>query len=226
MKINRINFVNNEGGPTAAETETTQTVAQTRGAEEAGAESEERPAAKKKKWLSALGNAVFYLAMLLLVLWAVWFSQSSDPSKSIFGFRFYYIQTPSMEPEIPVGAAVFTRHTDPDQIQVGDVITYYLEDTSISHQVVEVLPASDSSGLPWFRTKGIANEEPDPQLVRGDAVAGVVVLSIPNLGFVISWIGNHVLLTIWLFVLVCVLCALLGRLVRSARKRRRGRARA
>lgn len=165
-----------------------------------------------------IGSTVFYLAMILLVAWAFWFSRSDDPSKSLFGFRFYYIQTPSMEPEIPVGSAIFTRYTDPEEIQVGDVVTYYLDDTSISHEVVEVLPASDESGLPWFRTQGIANEEPDPQLVRGDAVAGVVVFSVPNLGFLMSWIGSHIFLTLWLFVLICILCTLTDWLLHSGKK--------
>ena len=82
-----------------------------------------------------VGNVLFYLVMALVLVGAFWFSRSKDPTKSIFGFRFYYIQTPSMEPEIPVGSAIFTRYTDPENIRVGDVITYYLEDTSISHLV-------------------------------------------------------------------------------------------
>lgn len=169
-----------------------------------------------------VGNVLFYLVMALVLVGAFWFSRSKDPTKSIFGFRFYYIQTPSMEPEIPVGSAIFTRYTDPENIRVGDVITYYLEDTSISHQVVEVLPASDETGLPWFRTKGIANAEPDPQLVRGDAVAGVEVLVIPRLGYVMSWVGNHIFLTLWIFVLICILFALIGRLLRPDKPRHGG----
>ena len=169
-----------------------------------------------------VGNVLFYLVMALVLVGAFWFSRSKDPTKSIFGFRFYYIQTPSMEPEIPVGSAIFTRYADPENIRVGDVITYYLEDTSISHQVVEVLPASDETGLPWFRTKGIANAEPDPQLVRGDAVAGVEVLVIPRLGYVMSWVGNHIFLTLWIFVLICILFALIGRLLRPDKPRHGG----
>lgn len=170
-----------------------------------------------------VGNVLFYLVMALILVGAFCFSRSKDPAKSILGFRFYYIQTPSMEPEIPVGSAIFTRYTDPENIRVGDVITYYLKDTSISHQVVEVLPASDETGLPWFRTKGIANAEPDPQLVRGDAVAGVEVLAIPRLGYVMSWIGNHIFLTLWIFVLVCILFALIGRLRRPDKPKHSGK---
>ena len=175
-------------------------------------------AGRKKRIVSTLGNTLFYLLMALLLAGAFVFSRSDDPDKSLFGYRFYYIQTPSMEPEIPVGAAVFTRQTDPQLIQAGDVVTYTLAGASISHEVIEVLPACDETGLPWFRTKGIANEDPDPDVVRGDAVAGVVVLCVPYLGYVMSWVGDHVLLTLWLCVLACFLFALLRRLFRPRRR--------
>lgn len=168
-----------------------------------------------KRIFSAIGNVLFYLLMALLLLGAFVFSRSGDPGKSLFGYRFYYIQTPSMEPDIPVGAAVFTKKIDPQQIRVGDVVTYSLSGTNISHEVIEILPACDETGLPWFRTKGIANEDPDPEMVRGDAVSGVVVLCVPYLGYVMSWVGDHILLTLWLCVLLCVLFALLQRLFRS-----------
>lgn len=168
----------------------------------------------RKRIFHAIGNVLFYLLMALLLVGSFVFSRSDDPDKSLFGYRFYYIQTPSMEPNIPVGAAVFTQQTDPQQIQVGDVVTYSLSGTSISHEVIEILPACDETELPWFRTKGIANEDPDPEAVRGDAVSGVVVLCVPYLGYVMSWVGDHTLLTLWLCVLVCVLFTLLRRLLR------------
>ena len=122
-----------------------------------------------------MGNVLFYLVMALVLVGAFWFSRSKDPTQIHLRVPVLLYPDPQHGTGIPVGSAIFTRYTDPETIRVGDVITYYLEDTSISHQVVEVLPASDETGLPWFRTKGIANAEPDPQLVRGDAVAGVEV---------------------------------------------------
>ena len=176
------------------------------------------PKNKRGSFWKTVGNVAFYLVMALILVWAFWFSRSDDPTKSVFGYRFYYIQRPSMEPDVPVGAAIFTKITDPGEIKVGDVITYYLGDTRVSHQVIEIQSAGEGMQELWFRTKGVANEEPDPELVPAEAVAGVMVLCIPGLGFVMSWIGEHMMMTLWLFGLICVLCVLVQWLVRESKK--------
>lgn len=81
----------------------------------------------------------------------------------------------SMDPDIQEGDLIFTKHTDPEDIQVGDVISFYAEEddfaTIWTHQVIEVIK---EDGVLKFRTKGTNkyNTTPDSKLRTADKVIG------------------------------------------------------
>ena len=93
----------------------------------------------------------------------------------------------SMEPAIGTGSVVFVAETPPGQIQERDVMTYRDDGGNlVTHRVVEKYAAGTSVR---FTTKGDANEDPDPEPVyRGDVV-GVVLFSVPFLGYLVTF-GN------------------------------------
>ncbi|UIO99189.1 signal peptidase I [Halobaculum sp. CBA1158] len=97
----------------------------------------------------------------------------------------YVVLSDSMSPEIRAGDVVIVDDADPATIGEGDVITYERPGGSqlITHRVVEVV----DDGERRFRTKGDANEEPDPAPVPPDNVVGVVAFHIPLIGHVISF---------------------------------------
>jgi len=93
----------------------------------------------------------------------------------------------SMEPAIGTGSVVFVAETPIEQIQESDVITYRDDgDNLVTHRVVEKHEAQTSVR---FVTKGDANDNRDPEPVYRNDVVGVVLFSIPLLGYVISF-GN------------------------------------
>jgi hypothetical protein len=83
--------------------------------------------------------------------------------------------TGSMSPFINHNVlALETRPKDPSDLQVGDIIGYESQafNTTIVHRIVEI--GRDEEG--WFAvTKGDANPEKDPGLVRFDDIKGVIV---------------------------------------------------
>ena len=100
-----------------------------------------------------------------------------------FGWRVDSVLSGSMEPEIRTGSVVLTRPAESLEIQTGDVIVFrravdgeQTEPVLIAHRVLD---AGDGTA---FRTKGDANENPDPFLVPADDVVGVVFCDIPYLG--------------------------------------------
>lgn len=106
---------------------------------------------------------------------------------SVFGYCFYYVLTDSMEPEISSGEMILGKRTDPDELQVGDVITYIgdtgsLNGKIITHKIVEIEGSI-------FTTKGVANDIPDPA-INSNQILSKYVMTIPFAGNIFSVINS------------------------------------
>jgi len=101
-----------------------------------------------------------------------------------FGWRLDVVQSGSMSPSIKVGDLVITspQHAE---VQVGDVICFRSGGVLVCHRVVSIDETNET-----IVTKGDANEDPDPSPVSYDDVMGTVVLNIPLLGYVISFLRS------------------------------------
>jgi signal peptidase len=94
------------------------------------------------------------------------------------------VLTGSMVPTLPVGSTVVVRPRPAAEIVAGDIITFTdrdpdsVETRVVTHRVVEVLPG------PQFRTKGDANNAPDPHPVAAADVHGVFWYDVPLVGLV------------------------------------------
>ncbi|WP_435117900.1 signal peptidase I [Halolamina sp. C58] len=98
----------------------------------------------------------------------------------------YVVLSGSMEPEISSGDAVIVKSVDPADVESGDVITFVRaeESTPVTHRVVEVVDTEDGVA---FRTKGDANDSPDPALVPAENVTGKVWMVLPYVGHVVMF---------------------------------------
>lgn len=97
----------------------------------------------------------------------------------------------SMKPKFERGDLIFIKGVDsPDQIKVGDIIVFRLQNESITkvHRVIEVINQDDQV---LFRTKGDANSSPDPSPVSFEEVKGKVLFWIPKLGYISLWIRGE-----------------------------------
>ncbi len=89
----------------------------------------------------------------------------------------------SMAPELNPGDVVVSTYTNPEEIQINDVITFAAADNPkncITHRVINITNENGSIG---FQTKGDANEDPDQRIVQPSELIGKVVLVIPYLGY-------------------------------------------
>ena len=101
----------------------------------------------------------------------------------IVGGTPFTILTSSMEPHLPPGTLVVDRPVRPEEIGVGDVVTYQLvsgEPDVVTHRVVEV--SQSLVGDLTFRTQGDANDATDPSPVLPEQVRGRLWYSVPELG--------------------------------------------
>jgi signal peptidase len=101
----------------------------------------------------------------------------------ILGATPLTILTSSMEPGLPPGTLVVVAPVEPEDIRIGDVITYQIESGQpavVTHRVTEVV--TSTAGESTFILQGDNNAEPDPP-VMAIQLQGKLVYSLP-------WVGN------------------------------------
>ena len=108
-------------------------------------------------------------------------------SPSIFGYSLYYVLTESMEPEIMAGEIILGKAADPEDLKVGDIITYTgeaddLNGKIITHKIVEI---DDGT----FITQGVANDIPDPP-ISSSQILSRYIATVPLAGKLFSIINS------------------------------------
>ena len=84
---------------------------------------------------------------------------------------------------------VIVRRTDPDQLQVGDIVRYRKDNYSVIHRIVERQEGQDGQTLS-FTTQGDNNNGPDSDPVLPDQIMGKVILTVPNAGKFTLWLHS------------------------------------
>lgn len=133
----------------------------------------EREVSMRLKWLSILINilAIALITASLFVLLVV-VSTPAGQVPQVMGFSILRVMSVSMEPEIPEQSMLLVHKTDPDALQVGDVITFFSSDPTLNgtlntHRIIRI--DRQRTGL-QFVTKGDANALADRQDVKGSQV--------------------------------------------------------
>lgn len=105
----------------------------------------------------------------------------------LVGFDVYTVLSGSMEPTYHTGSLIYVRDVAPEQIKVGDPITFVLDEslTVATHRVIEIDAANQH-----FYTKGDANQSPDGAPVHFNNLLGKPVFTIPYLGYVNNYVQN------------------------------------
>lgn len=137
----------------------------------------------KKGWNIFTGVLVALLVILAILLVGM----------RLF-FRVYSVLSPSMEPAFKVGSLIYVKKTAPEDVRVGDPITFVMNEKLdiVTHRVVEIEESVDGKGGTVYRytTKGDANDTNDGRPVRDENLLGVPVFSIPYLGYAADFIQH------------------------------------
>lgn len=105
----------------------------------------------------------------------------------LLGFRTFTVISGSMEPKFSVGDLVYVKEVPPEEIKVGDSITFVLNENLAvaTHNVIQI----DAEKQHFF-TQGLANDTPDASPVHFKNLIGRAEFAIPKLGYVSDWIQN------------------------------------
>lgn len=135
-------------------------------------------------------------------------------NKTILGFRAYEVLSGSMSPTLNVGDLVIVKSIPPEEIQKGDIITYYptsSSTTTVTHRVIGTMLEGNKVVL---ETQGDAIPQPDTK-IYGGSVIGVVAFYVPYLGGAIGWVQERTVLSIVILGLTLTLITSLGFLLRK-----------
>ena len=151
---------------------------------------------KLNKIWSIASTAVVILAVIVAVLLM---------GLRLFGYQVFNVVSGSMEPTYSVGDLIYVKEVDPELIQVGDPITFVLNEDLVvaTHRVIEIDGETRRS-----YTNGDANDTADAAPVHYNNVIGVPELRIPLLGFVSNYIqhppGTYVAVAIGALLIAAV----------------------
>lgn len=136
--------------------------------------------------LIVAGFLVYYLFATKI------YAQKGDNYKPAFGL--YTIISPSMEPNLNIYDVIVNVNVkNPDNIKVGDVITFIStasisKGMTITHRVISI---SDGPNGKLYQTKGDNNLSPDSVPAPYENVLGKVVIKIPQLGRLQSFLATR-----------------------------------
>jgi signal peptidase len=184
--------------------------------------SEEKETAAKQsvgyRVAEVLGRIFIYILAACIVIAALIFAADKSPQKSLFGYRYYTVLTPSMEPELSVGDVVIVKLANADSISVGDVITFNPSsdsDAYLTHRVTQKFDDYEGTGVTCFRTKGDANDSEDSFLIDSERVIGTVSTHIPKIGYIIRFVQLRWYFVVPLAVMILIFFKLIKIYLRS-----------
>lgn len=137
-----------------------------------------------KKFAKATGVILYGATVLAVVLVAGALLATMVPIPGNIEVKI--VKSGSMEPSIMTGSVVVIKPTE--TYGVGDVITFGKDtkrEIPTTHRIVEVI--TNANGTLSYRTKGDANEEADQSITSAKEVIGKVLVSVPNVGFVLDF---------------------------------------
>ncbi len=171
----------------------------------------ETPKSTKDKVLSIVSNVLFYAVIVAMVVGAFLLRSTSEGKPFMLGpFSAANVLTGSMEDVYPRGSLIITRSVDPEELKIGDDITYMVsETTSITHRIIEITENYQSTGERGFRTKGVNNKEADKELVAAANVVGKVVFSSKFLGDLANFVKSNWPILIFVLIVIIALITFL-----------------
>lgn len=140
---------------------------------------------------------VFVILLSLFGIMAVcWGDSLYNESKGISKnplFNAYVVITESMVPTINVNDAIVVKRVEDNTLNIGDIITFssndiYFKGLTVTHRVVGKQLGLDGNYI--YRTKGDNNALEDTALVNSSSIYGKVVIKLPKIGYVQSFVSS------------------------------------
>jgi signal peptidase len=117
------------------------------------------------------------------------YRKNPDKLPAVFGYSTMSVLTGSMRPYLEPGDMIVDKIVKADEVKVGDVVTYKVGSSIVTHRVVEVI-TEDSKSL--LVTRGDANNTEDGKPITEDQLLGKVIFRIPYGGYIARFIRSPI----------------------------------
>jgi len=156
---------------------------------------------KKRNVFSFISDALFYLAILTVMIAILTSGTKEGAPKTFMGkYAYFTVLTQSMQNEIPKGSFILVKNIDPHELQIGDNITFMRDaTTSVTHKINDIYENYNDSGSRGFQTKGTNNANPDSEIIYEANVVGKVMFHIPKLGAIITELRSNIYIVFIIF---------------------------
>ncbi len=112
---------------------------------------------------------IFIPVIILNVVMIVRSYTESDHIPSVFGYSPVIVLSGSMSPTFEAGDMIVIQKTDPQNLQVNDVICYLEEESAVTHRIIEI---EQADGQVMYITQGDANNTEDTSPVSPSQIEG------------------------------------------------------
>lgn len=99
---------------------------------------------------------------------------------SIAGVSPLVVLADSMESTFSANALIFIKDTDRDELEIGDVICFSVEEMAVTHRITQII--EDEAGQVAYITQGDANNTEDNYYVYPEQIEGVYIGHIEEIG--------------------------------------------
>jgi len=171
---------------------------------------------KQKKVLKILASGIAILLCIILIpilvmnLTIIVKSYlNPDEVPDFLGIKPFIVVTGSMEGTIDGGDFIVTKVVDPAALEVGDIISYSIDGSVITHRITE---KTEVDGQPAFITKGDANNTEDQEPVTFDQVESIYLFRIAGMGTLAMFMQTPVGMLVFIGIPLC--CFILYDLIR------------
>lgn len=167
-------------------------------------QTEEHKTTSLGKTLTGLGYALCVILAVVFIINMTMIVKSymyPDRVPDFAGYKPFIVLSGSMEPAIMAGDLIVTKNIAPENVAVGDVISFRVEnDIMVSHRVTEIQTAGGLS----FLTKGDANIGMDAVNVRPETIEGLYIWRGAGLGKFAIFLQTPIGMLIFVITPLCL----------------------
>lgn len=174
-----------------------------------------------KRFLKIISNIIVYILIIVLLFFSatVVIANVKGKQPEILGYKFYTVLSGSMEPTIETGDLIIVEEVSPDDINVGDIISFKSANTNniVTHRVFAVVNEDEVK----FKTKGDANNVEDNSLVDAKDLQGRYVRKLHSFGYVVNYIEHNIIRIFITLIIVIIACVVITKVIKELIKNKK-----
>ena len=172
------------------------------------------------KLLKTLFIYIIYIIIIPIILYDMFLIIQTiinpETTPDVFGIKTFSIISGSMEPTINIDDIVIVKKVGKDDIKVNDIITFNVEEETITHRVMSI---DNINNEIIYTTKGDSNKVTDIEKVEQRQIEGKYIGKIPKAGKILTLLKNKIVFG--LTIIILIICFLWQRKIFANKIRRK-----